>query len=233
MVREIRNTTDLTASATNLFIDEMFRSVRLRDRFAVALSGGSTPLALFQQLAQRPDLPWNKTLFFWGDERFVPHDSAASNYRNARDAFLAALPVPTENIFPWPEPDEADDEAAAAEAAQAYAATLQAVLGESVIFDLQLLGLGDDCHTASLFPGRPTLQATGLTVADQIPGITQLRLSLTPAALSSSRTVAFLAGTSKQDAVKATLGGAGADSQYPARSVTALERLLWLVEDAD
>jgi 6-phosphogluconolactonase len=233
MVRELRTTTDLTASAERLFLDEMHRSVRERGRFAVALSGGSTPLALFHALARQPHLPWDRTLFFWGDERFVAHDSPESNYHNARQAFLDALPVPAANIFPWPEPAEAGAaEGALQDAAASYAATLREVLGEPVIFDLQLLGLGTDCHTASLFPDRPTLQASGLTTSDLIPGVPQPRLSLTPSALSSSRTVAFLlSGAEKRRAMTETLSGEGADSRYPARSVTALEQLIWLLAD--
>jgi 6-phosphogluconolactonase len=233
MVREFRDTTDLTASAERLFLDEMHRSIRERGRFTVALSGGSTPLALFHALARQPDLPWDKTLFFWGDDRFVAHDSPDSNYFNARQAFLDALPVPAANIFPWPEPGAAGTtDAALQDAAAAYAVTLREVLGEPVTFDLQLLGLGGDCHTASLFPDRPTLQAGGLTTSDKVPGVPQPRLSLTPSALSSSRTVAFLlAGADKREAVTQTLSGEGADSRYPARSVSALEQLIWLVAD--
>lgn len=233
MLTEITQTTDLTASALSLFESEMLRGVRARGRFAVALSGGSTPLGLYRALAGRTDLPWEQVLVFWGDERFVPHDHADSNYRAAREAFLDALPIPTGNIYPWPEPpagEEARGEALE-RAAAAYAATLRSALGEEPVFDLQLLGLGDDAHTASLYPGDPAVRATGLTVAARPEAAPQARLSLTAPALSASRAVAFLvSGEGKRAAFEGTLSGAGEDELYPARAVTALERVVWLTD---
>ena len=228
MVREITHTSDLTGSALRLFEAEMRRSVLERGRFVVALSGGSTPKSLYHALTERSELPWDKTLVFWGDERFVPHDDPDSNYLAAREVFLDALPIPAGNIHPWPAPDEG---LGLEEAAERYADTLRAVLGDPPTFDLQLLGLGDDGHTASLFPGTSALHAQGLTVACRPERVPQPRLSLTASALSNSRTVVFLvSGESKRAALVATLQSAGDEDRYPARAVRALERLVWLTD---
>lgn len=228
MTRELLGTDDLTASALRLFEDELRRSVSARGRFAVALAGGSTPRGLYRALAAHDDLPWQQVLVFWGDERFVPHDHPESNYRAAREAFLAALPIPPGNVHPWPEPGAG---MGLEQAAASYAETLRAVLGTRPVFDLQLLGLGDDGHTASLFPGTGAVRSSGLTVASRPEGVRQPRLSLTARALSDSRTVVFLvSGETKRRALAQTLAGAGDEDRYPARAVSALERLVWLTD---
>ncbi len=228
MTREITSTNDLTRSALRLFADEIERSVDARGRFVVALSGGSTPLGLYRALAERPELPWGQTLVFWGDERFVPHEHPDSTYRATREALLNALPIPAGNIHPWPAPDE---RVGLEQAAEHYAGTLQEVLGDPPIFDLQLLGLGDDGHTASLFPGTSAVHAQGLTVASRPKSVKQPRLSLTASALSHSRAVVFLvSGENKREALRATLQGSNDEDRYPARAVSALERLVWLTD---
>ena len=206
----------------------MLRSVRERGRFVLALSGGSTPLGLYRALASRLELPWDHTLVFWGDERFVPHDHEDSNYRAAKEAFLDALPLPEHNLYPWPEPHSG---LGLEQAARKYAETLRATLGKTPTFDLQLLGLGEDGHTASLFPGTGATRAAGLTLAARPSGVAQPRLSLTAPALSRSRTVLFLvSGESKRAALRAALAGEGEFERYPARAVSALEQLMWLTD---
>ena len=126
-----------------------------RGRFRVALSGGSTPKALYGLLASyefRDRFPWRQVSWFWGDERFVPYDHPESNYRMTREAMLAKVPVPPENIFPIPTDGEPED------AARRYERTLQEAYGAPALdpsrplFDIVLLGMGDDGHTASLLP---------------------------------------------------------------------------------
>src|SRR5579875_3761499 len=129
--------------------------------FSLCLSGGSTPKALYQRLAEPPyrdAFPWARTHLFWGDERFVPHDHELSNYRMVKEALLDHAPIPAENIHPIP----TDGEVKAA--AAAYQRTLQSFYGSDgldpakALFDVNLLGLGPDGHTASLFPGTETLR---------------------------------------------------------------------------
>src|SRR5260221_839954 len=132
--------------------------------FAVSLSGGSTPQRLYQCLAEPPiaaRFPWNRVHWFWGDERFVPHDHPDSNYSMARDAFLSHLPVPENNIHSVPTEGLSPEHAAAT-----YETTLKRVYGSDglspnrSLFDVTLLGIGEDGHTASLLPNHPALQET-------------------------------------------------------------------------
>ena len=225
MRRELIQTSDVTATAVQLFVDSMRLAVLQRDRFVVVLSGGSTPLKMYEALKELPDLPWKKTHVLWGDERFVPHDDPDSNYGAAHDALLKHVSVPESQVHPWVyEKGEGGLERSRA----AYAETLREGLESFQSFDLTFLGLGDDAHTASLFPGTGAVFADGLTVS--LPDAKeQPRLSFTPEAIGHSRTAAFLvSGENKREALQATLEGAGELNTYPARSVVAEERVLWI-----
>ncbi len=222
------HTDDVPAAGLELFVDLMQAAVSARGRFRVALSGGSTPLPMFRELARRTDLPWAATEVFWGDERYVPPEHPDNNARAARAAFLDAVAVPAGGIHPWPYLDTPEASAAA------YARTLAAALDTDGGLDLCLLGLGEDGHTASLFPGTGAVHADGLTVASRPAGQPTPRLSLTPAAIGRSRVVAFLvAGEGKRRALRAWLAGPGAYDRFPARAIGARERLLILTDVAD
>ena len=202
-------------------------------RFTMALSGGSTPGPLYRRLAD-PDLatsiPWDRVHLFWGDERFVPHDDPASNYRLVREALIDHVPIPPANVHPVP--NDATPEAAA----QSYARTLQEYYGDttlrpgSPLFDVNLLGIGDDGHTASLFPGAPQLeemQRWAVAVVGQKP---EPRISLTYPVLASARTVAFLvSGAGKRAAVTRALRH---DAALPSGRVRSDGELLWLLDRA-
>ena len=129
--------------------------------FAVCLSGGSTPRRLYEWLATPGNasrFPWNRSHWFWGDERFVPHEHPDSNYRMARDALLSRVPIPDDNIHAVPTEGLSPEQAAVA-----YETTLKRFYGADVLsperplFDVTLLGIGEDGHTASLFPGQPAI----------------------------------------------------------------------------
>ena len=171
--------------------------------FAVALSGGSTPKRLYQLLATMP-VPWARTHWFWGDERFVPPDDSASNYRMTREAMLSHVPVPAAQIHPVATVGVTPDEAAAQ-----YEQALKAFRGGAApLFDVVLLGLGTDGHTASLFPGKPMLDErqrwAGAT--DDPQGAP--RITLTYPALESSREALFLvAGADKRAMLERLLAG--------------------------
>jgi 6-phosphogluconolactonase len=164
--------------------------------FSICLSGGSTPRRLYEHLAAPPvrdAFPWSRTHLFWGDERFAPHDDASSNYRMVREALLMQIPIPEKNIHPIPTEGLSPDAAASA-----YESELKIFYGadsldpERPIFDVTLLGLGLDGHTASLFPGSTALAERDKWVVAVTGPKSQARITLTYPALESSRRVAFL-----------------------------------------
>ena len=208
---------------------------RASDRdFAVCLSGGSTPRRLYECLAEpaiASRFPWSRAHWFWGDERFVPHDHPDSNYRMARDAFLSRVPVPEDNIHAVPTEGLSPEQSAAA-----YEATLKRFYGadklapDRPLFDVTLLGIGDDGHTASLFPGQPALQEKRRWAVAVIGAKSEPRITLTYPALDSSRDVAFLAtGEGKRGVVARARAG---DRTIPAGNVRPVGRLHWFTDRA-
>ena len=201
--------------------------------FRVSLSGGSTPKALFGLLASdefRDRFPWQRVSWFWGDERFVPHDHPDSNYRMTRETMFAKVPVPPENIHPVPVDGTPDD------AARRYERTLQEAYGATSLdparplFDVTLLGLGADGHTASLLPGEPVLEERKRWVAAVAHGRPEVRITMTYPVIESSRRVAFLvAGKEKAPILRAIRDG---NSQVPAARVRPIGMLLWFVDSA-
>lgn len=212
-------------------------AVAARGRFTIALSGGSTPKSLFNLLATnaRTTLPWDRMFFFWGDERHVPPTDPESNYRMADEAMLSKIPVAAGNVFRMPA--ENPDAAAAAEA---YEKTLrkffQTAPDAVPQFDLILLGMGPDGHTASLFPGTAALQEKSrLVVANWVEKLKTHRLSLTLPVLNAARCVAFLvSGTDKADVLKIVLEEDVPGEQYPAKLVKPSDggKLIWFVDRA-
>jgi len=202
-------------------------------RFAIALSGGSTPKRLYEILAepdQRDRFPWSRTHLFWGDERFVPPDSAESNYNMTRQALLDHVPIPPAQIHAMPTTGNPAD------AAKAYQSTLQAYYGRDALdmayplFDVTLLGLGENGHTASLFPETASLEESLAWVAPVTEGVPQPRLTLTYPAIACSGVVAFLvAGRSKAGVLKNVLDG---DRSQPAARITAAGEIIWFVDEA-
>ena len=219
---------DVAEAAEKLFLETAKKSVAENGRFVVVLSGGSTPLKLYAKLAAEhaEDPFWQDTHIFWGDERFVPFDHPDSNYGAAKKALLDRVAVPPENIHPWPYL-EGDPEAAATELGD----TLQPFLNDA-LFDLTFLGLGNDAHTASLFPATGAVFDEGLTTVVRPPG-KETRLSMTAGTLSRSRTVAFLVqGEGKRDALTRTLSPTENPNydQTPARAIRAQDEVVWLTD---
>jgi 6-phosphogluconolactonase len=202
-------------------------------RFSVVLSGGSTPAGLYQLLAQdryQAQVPWGQVHLFWGDERCVPPADPESNFRLASEALLVYVPIPTENIH------RIRGELEPRSAARSYDKELQGFFcGPRTRFDLVLLGLGTDGHTASLFPESDALRETErLAVAVEATYLDRptQRVTLTPAAINTARCVLFLvSGSSKADILHAVLKGPA--GQFPAQRIapTAGE-LVWLVDSA-
>jgi 6-phosphogluconolactonase len=201
--------------------------------FRVSLSGGSTPKALYRLLASdefRTRFPWPRVSWYWGDERFVPYEHPDSNYRMTSEAMLAKAPVPPENIHPVPTDGTPED------AARRYERTLQGAYGAATfdpqrpLFDVTLLGLGPDGHTASLLPGEPVLDERKRWVAAVSHGRPEVRITMTYPAIDSSRRVAFLvAGEEKAEIFNAIRTG---NSQVPAARVRPVGELFWFVDQA-
>jgi len=202
--------------------------------FAVSLSGGSTPRRLYECLAGpaiASRFPWNRAHWFWGDERFVPHDHPDSNFRMAREAFLARVPVPHGNIHAVPTEGLSPDQAAAA-----YETTLKRFYGADTLtpdrplFDVTLLGIGEDGHTASLFPGQPALRETGRWAVAVIGAKAEARITLTYPALDSSRDLAFVVtGREKREVVARAQAG---DRTIPAGVIRPIGRRHWFTDRA-
>ena len=208
-------------------------AVAAQGPFRVSLSGGATPRTLYELLASadfKGRFPWQRVSWYWGDERFVPPDHPASNYRMAREAMFAKAPVPAENVHPIPTDGTPED------AARRYEQTLQEAYGASSLdparplFDLTLLGLGPDGHTASLLPGDPVLEERRRWVAVVSQGRPEIRVTLTYPAIESSRRLAFLVvGREKAAILGAIRAG---DSQVPAARVRPVGELIWFVDRA-
>lgn len=207
-------------------------AVRERGRAVVALSGGETPRPAYVRLAEL-DVPWERVELVWVDDRFVPWSSPRSNYGVALRDWLARLPIPKGNVHPMP-PEGPDHEGAA----RAYDAELRRVLGapagappDALALDLALLGVGDDGHTASLFPGTAALDVTDRAVV-AVPGegAREPRITLTFPVLWSARRLLVLAQGPKKKPVIAAARGDGA---IPARRLQrARGELVWLVDRA-
>ncbi len=254
------------ARAAALFADAARRAVAARGRFVVALAGGSTPKAAYGLLAGDASLGadvWGATHVWFGDERCVSPDAADSNYHMAREALLARVPVPEAHVFRIEGERDPEDAAARydallrgeavagrdAAAARAGAALPRDPVGAPV-FDLVLLGVGPDGHTASLFPGTPGLEERArwvIAVAAPVALTPKVaRITLTFPALNAARDVVVLAvGAEKRDAVRAALGTGGdvpssevplsdvpSSEVPPSGRVRGRERTVWVLDAA-
>jgi 6-phosphogluconolactonase len=203
-------------------------------KFTICLSGGSTPRRLYEELST-PSIalrfPWKRAHWFWGDERFVSHDDPDSNYGMAYEALLSRVPVSNDNIHPIP-----IGGLSPSQAANAYETTLKKSYGadslsdQRPLFDVTLLGIGEDGHTASLFPGQQSLdERTRWVIAVQSPKYDP-RITLTYGPLQSSRDVMFLAtGPSKQRIIARAWAG---DESLPAARLRPTGRLHWILDQA-
>jgi 6-phosphogluconolactonase len=235
-IRVLTTPQELFAAAAEEIIRAANESVTERGRFTIVLSGGSTPKSLYNLLATnaRTTLPWEKMFFFWGDERHVPPVDPESNYRMANEAMLSKVPVPPGNVFRF-----AGENPDAAAAADAYEKTLRKFfqLPPDAVprFDLILLGMGPDGHTASLFPGTAALQEkTHLAVANWVEKLKTYRLSLTLPVLNAAHRVAFLvSGTDKAAVLRSVIEENVPGEQYPAKLVQPKDgKLIWLLDRA-
>ncbi len=227
----------LAAAAAERFARAVEEAVAERGQAFVALSGGSTPKQMGRILAREPyrsRIPWDRVQVFWGDERWVPLGSEESNAGEAMRGFLDLVPVPRAHIHPWDTEAEEPQDAAAA-----YEATLRQAFADPdgiPRFDLVLLGMGDDGHTASLFPGTRALsEMEPLAVANYVAKFDAVRLTLTAPVLNNGREILFLVGgPGKADTVETVLDGPENPVALPAQMIRPAQpdgKLRWLIDE--
>jgi 6-phosphogluconolactonase len=233
MSRQVEVLADKTAliqRALELLLEKLHTAIAERGTFTLALSGGSTPKPLYEALAQQ-DLPWEKVHVFWGDERYVPPNHPDSNEGMARAAWLNHVPIPATNIHPMPT-DEADPSVAAQKHEQELRQFFQVQPGAFPALDVILLGMGDDGHTASLFPHTAALQVRDrlITVGNKDG---QPRITFTVPLINQARGVMFVvAGASKQPALAQIFAPVADEMTYPARLIQPAGELWWLLDRA-
>jgi 6-phosphogluconolactonase len=234
-LRVCRDPEELYDTAAALFADLAAEGVAARGRFTVVLSGGSTPRGLYELLASekyRTRISWEKVQFFWGDERCVPPDHPESNYRMAREVLLDQIPIPAENIHRMPAERE-DHAVAAAQYEETLREFFQVPVGQWPRFDLILLGMGEDGHTASLFPWTPALAETErLVVANYVEKLGTHRLTLTVPVINQAAVVAFLVtGAPKASVLREVLEGARHPGRLPSQLIRPEKGLLLFILD--
>jgi 6-phosphogluconolactonase len=232
----------LSRAAAEIFVTLAAQAIAERGRFLVALNGGGTPKPLFHLLAAdfRDKIDWIKTHVFWGDERCVPPDDPESSYGLARTILLDRVPIPADNVHRILSDTSTSlsTSLGPGEASTDYALTLKRFASPPLDwprFDLVLLGMGDDGHTASLFPGSP-VDATEpvIPVTAHYQDRPANRVTLTPLVFNSAWNVVFLvAGASKAEALSRVLNGEFLPERYPAQRIQPTDgTLTWMVDEA-
>lgn len=220
----------LIERSLQLVLEKMMTAIDERGICTIALAGGSTPKPLYEAIAAQ-DLPWDKIHVFWGDERYVPSTHPDSNEGMARSAWLSQVTIPEGNIHPMP-----TTELEPVMAAQKHEIQLQEFFktssGTFPTLDIVLLGMGDDGHTASLFP-----KTSALKVRDRLITVgnkdNQPRLTFTVPLINHARCVIFMvAGASKQPALTQVFAEIGDDSSYPSRLINPEGELYWLLDQS-
>ena len=230
VVEVLANREELIARSLSIVLSKIPAAIAEHGQCTIALAGGSTPEPLYRAIAAQ-DLPWDKIHVFWGDERYVRADHPDSNQKMARLAWLDRVNIPASNIHPMP--TGAADPAIDAEAHQTELQQFFKVSdGEFPAFDIILLGIGDDAHTASLFPHTAALQVRdALVTVGNKDG--QPRITFTVPLINKARCVIFIvAGASKQPALAQIFASAADEMTYPSRLIQPEGELWWLLDAA-
>ncbi len=236
-VRVFANSEELSQAAAAEFIQRANAAIQERGVFTIALSGGSTPKNLYALLATeswRGQVPWSKVHFFWGDERHVPPDHPDSNYRMTQERLLKLVSVPPENVHRIQ--TENPDASIAAEEYEQVLRQFFKLSGEQLpCFDLVLLGMGPDGHTASLFPGTEVIHdQTHLVAAPWVAKFNSYRVTLTPPVLNNAACVIFfVTGLEKAETLRTVLKGDYQPDRFPCEIIRPTQGiLLWMVDQA-
>lgn len=232
-VRVFENLNLLSRAAAELFVETSVQAILQRGRFLAALSGGNTPTELYKLLAQSPykeQVDWTHVHTFWGDERCVPIEDSENSYRQAYDSLLSQVLIPAENIH------RVESDLEPAEAAKNYANVLKQFASAPLDwprFDLALLGMGEDGHTASLFPGSEVnVSLPTLAVTARYQDRPAHRVTLTPLVFNSARRIIFLvSGESKAQTLANVLYGGYDPKQLPAQRIRPTDgEVIWMVD---
>lgn len=231
-IKVYKTTDELNTACANYIVALANNAMTQHGRFSIALSGGSTPKSLFTLLSLPPyrdEIPWQKTFVFWGDERCVSPNDDNNNAHMAKQVLLNKVNIPTSNIFPIPvqlQPNEA---------AKLYEKTLHNFFGNSEpCFDLMLLGLGENGHTASLFPNTGVLNETGYWVKEVfVEELDMWRITLTAQIINQSSCIIFLvAGEKKAAVVNTIVNGDYNPQKYPAQLIKPVTgELIWMLDE--
>jgi 6-phosphogluconolactonase len=219
----------LGETAARFIAETAAQVLRAKEKFSIVLAGGKTPRAVYELLASarfENEIKWRRTRVFFGDERCVPPFDEQSNFRMANEALLSKIEIPAENVF------RLRGEIAPSDAAAEYERLIKETLGEPPPFDLILLGLGDDAHTASLFPATAALKETEkLVAANYVEKLNAFRLTLTfPAINSAARVIFLVTGAGKASAVKNVFSEKSYD--FPASLVEPRGECVWFLDEA-
>ena len=219
----------LVKRAKEIVVEQIQKTVEEKGRFTLVLAGGSTPKPVYESLAQE-SLPWSKIHFFWGDERYVPATDPNSNELMARQALLNKIDIPKDNIHPIKITGESPQKDA-----RQHEAELKEFFNEPEgfpTFDLILLGMGDDGHTASLFPHTEALSVKdSLVTVGNKDG--EPRISMTIPLINQANSVLFLvAGENKRSALQQVFASQADETAYPSRKIQPQGNLLWLLDQA-
>ena len=229
-LRVYEDVQQLSEAAARTFVEKARKAIKESGRFAVALAGGSTPKSTYETLSARyggpEDLDWGRVHFFFGDERSVPPEHEDSNYRMAHEELLSHVPAGSVHRM--------RGELEPSEAAAHYEQELEEFFGGPPRLDLVLLGIGEDGHTASLFPRTPALEVRDRSVAENpVEKLGTTRVTLTLPAVNAARNVIFLvAGEGKAGALKEILEGDAEPRDYPSKLVEPSGGAAWMVDRA-
>ena len=231
MIQIYNNTEEINIAAADLFIAAAQKAIAEKDKFTVVLTGGSSPAGVYKLLASddyKNKIDWSKVFIFWGDERWVPLNADLSNAKMSYTALLSHVPIPAENIF-----EMYKDGVTPEDYAVTYEQSIRTVLGDEGKFDLILLGMGDDGHTASLFPGQAVLEEQNKWVdAYYLEPQKMFRITLTAPLINKAEKIIVIAfGEKKAPALKEVTTGEYNPKTYPMQLIKPVSgELLFLVD---
>ncbi|MEO8535260.1 MAG: 6-phosphogluconolactonase [Flavobacterium sp.] len=222
---------DINSTAADIFVTSAQKAISEKGKFTAVLTGGSSPAGIYKLLASadyQSKIDWSKVYIFWGDERWVPLDDSLSNAKMSFEALLSHVPIPENNIFPM-----YADGISPEEYAVKYEQSVRSILGSDGKFDLILLGMGDDGHTASLFPGEAVLtEKEKWVTAYRLESQNMHRITLTAPLINKAEKIVVVAfGEKKAHALKEVLNGEYNPNTYPMQLIKPESgELLFLVD---